>query len=96
MSLSSSLQKLAAYRTNNSRASFETFQHGAALLKAGTAPTGDDGEGSEAFGVDCADVWAGWAFLEQLALAAIDLDRLEIADVRPLFLWKLTSKQSAD
>ncbi|KAF5313434.1 hypothetical protein D9611_008481 [Ephemerocybe angulata] len=73
MSLSDSLQKLASYRVNNSRASQDVFKKGEALLKAGKAPRDEE----------------GWAFLEQLALAAIDLDRLEVAEI---CLQKLADK----
>ncbi|TFK29527.1 tetratricopeptide repeat domain 35 [Coprinopsis marcescibilis] len=65
MSVSSALQKLASYRVNNNRASQEVFKRGSIILKSGTSPRGEE----------------GWAFLEQLALAAIDLDRLDVADV---------------
>ncbi|PPQ95542.1 hypothetical protein CVT26_008567 [Gymnopilus dilepis] len=65
MSLPSALQKLASYRKNNTRASQETFKEGLVVLNAGgTNKLGDE----------------GWAFLEQLALAAIDVGRLDVAD----------------
>ncbi|KDR77209.1 hypothetical protein GALMADRAFT_246497 [Galerina marginata CBS 339.88] len=65
MSLQSSLQKLASFRQNNTRDSQETFEKGLVVLKAGASTRlGDE----------------GWAFLEQLALAAIDVGRLDIAD----------------
>ncbi|KAG6840845.1 hypothetical protein C0991_003792 [Blastosporella zonata] len=65
MSLATALERLATYRTNNTRASQDTFEQGCRILKAGpTAKLGDD----------------GWAFLEQLALASIDVGRLDIAD----------------
>ncbi|KAG6908259.1 hypothetical protein DXG01_005524 [Tephrocybe rancida] len=64
MSLATALERLATYRTNNTRASQDTFEHGCRILKAGPTKLGDD----------------GWAFLEQLALAAIDVGRLDIAD----------------
>ncbi|KAG6827952.1 hypothetical protein H0H92_009860 [Tricholoma furcatifolium] len=64
-SLSSALERLANYRVNNTRASQEIFEQGCVILKASpSARLGDD----------------GWAFLEQLALAAIDVGRLDIAD----------------
>ncbi|KAF9467711.1 hypothetical protein BDZ94DRAFT_1248851 [Collybia nuda] len=66
MSLSSALERLSTYRTNNTRASQETFEKGCQVLKAGSTPNlGDE----------------GWAFLEQLALASIDVGRLDIADL---------------
>ncbi|KAG5731813.1 Tetratricopeptide repeat protein 35-A [Termitomyces sp. T112] len=64
-SLATALERLAAYRTNNTRASQETFEHGCLILKSGSKTKfGDD----------------AWAFLEQLALASIDVGRLDIAD----------------
>ncbi|RXW23215.1 hypothetical protein EST38_g2655 [Candolleomyces aberdarensis] len=65
MSVSSALQRLANYRFNNSRASLDVFKHGQSLLKSGVTPKNDE----------------SWEFLEQLALAAIDLDKLDVADV---------------
>ncbi|EAU84041.1 tetratricopeptide repeat domain 35 [Coprinopsis cinerea okayama7 len=62
--VASALQRLASYRANHSRASQDVFKKGDIVLKSGKAPKGEE----------------GWAFLEQLALAAIDLDRLEVAD----------------
>ncbi|KAF9564084.1 tetratricopeptide repeat domain 35 [Agrocybe pediades] len=65
MSLQSSLEKLASFRKNNTRNSQETFEHGLNILKSGASlKLGDE----------------SWAFLEQLALAAIDVNRLDIAD----------------
>ena len=44
MALSSALERLAAYRTNNTRASQDTFDAGAVVLKSGSAAKlGDDG-----------------------------------------------------
>ncbi|KAF8719201.1 hypothetical protein AX14_011335 [Amanita brunnescens Koide BX004] len=66
MSLSAALETLANYRANNIRASQETFDKGSIILKSnGISRLGDD----------------SWAFLEQLALAAIDIGRLDVADV---------------
>ncbi|KAF8803377.1 tetratricopeptide repeat domain 35 [Phlegmacium glaucopus] len=65
MALQPALQKLAAYRANNTRESQDTLQKGLVVLKSGASTRlGDE----------------GWAFLEQLALAAIDVGRLDIAD----------------
>ncbi|KAG5644023.1 hypothetical protein DXG03_009238 [Asterophora parasitica] len=65
MSLTAALERLATYRTNNTRASQETFEQGCLILKSGpTTQLGDE----------------GWAFLEQLALAAMDVGRLDISD----------------
>ncbi|KIM92171.1 hypothetical protein PILCRDRAFT_810180 [Piloderma croceum F 1598] len=63
--VASALQKLATYRTQNNRASQETFDRGVIVLKSDVAKT----IGEE-----------GWAFLEQLALAAIDVGRTDVAD----------------
>ncbi|KAG6888275.1 hypothetical protein C0992_008956 [Termitomyces sp. T32_za158] len=65
LSLDTALQRLATYRTNNTRASQETFDQGCLILKSGSKTKHGD------------DVWA---FLEQLALASIDVGRLDIAD----------------
>ncbi|KAF8221185.1 TPR-like protein [Tricholoma matsutake] len=65
MSLSSALEVLANYRINNTRASQDIFDKGTVVLRAGgTVKLGHE----------------GWEFLEQLALAAIDIGRLDIAD----------------
>ena len=43
-SLATALERLAAYRTNNTRASQETFEHGCLILKSGSKTEfGDDG-----------------------------------------------------
>ncbi|KAG5636314.1 hypothetical protein H0H81_008428 [Sphagnurus paluster] len=65
MSLPTALERLATYRTNNTRASQDTFEQGCITLKSqSTAKLGDE----------------VWGFLEQLALASIDVGRLDIAD----------------
>lgn len=65
-SLSSALSKLAQYRSNNTRASQETFEAGLVIInsKSWVNQLGDE----------------AWAFLEQLTLAAIDVGRLDVAD----------------
>ncbi|KAJ4490357.1 hypothetical protein J3R30DRAFT_3653693 [Lentinula aciculospora] len=64
-SLPSALQSLANYRAHNTRVSQEVVEKGKLLLKAKSASKlGDD----------------AWAFLEQLALAAIDVAKYEVAD----------------
>ncbi|KAK2460032.1 hypothetical protein APHAL10511_007955 [Amanita phalloides] len=64
--MSAALVTLANYRANNTRASQETFDKGAQILKSNAlSKLGDD----------------SWAFLEQVALAAIDIGRLDVADV---------------
>ncbi|KAF8647326.1 hypothetical protein AX16_006788 [Volvariella volvacea WC 439] len=65
MSLTSALQTLATYRSNNIRASQDAFEKGTQLVESGSiSKLGDE----------------RWAFLEQLALAAIDIGRLDVAD----------------
>ncbi|KAJ7481637.1 hypothetical protein FB451DRAFT_1130011 [Mycena latifolia] len=63
MSLASALEKLATFRTNNTRASQETFRTASVILKS-AQKLGDD----------------GWAVLEQLFLAAVDIGRLDVAE----------------
>lgn len=64
-SFPTALQKLATYRSHNTRASQEIFERGVGLLKSNaTNKMGDE----------------GWAFLEQLALASLDVGRIDIAD----------------
>jgi len=65
MDLSSALQKLATYRAHQSRASQDVFDKGVILLK---------GNGANHMGEE------GWSFLEQLALASIDVGRIDVAD----------------
>ena len=79
------MQKLALYRSKNTRDSQKIFESGLVVLKSGkTTRLGDEGrENRSAYPTrhlpwDCN---TGWAFLEQLALASIDIGRLEIADV---------------
>ncbi|KAF9485705.1 protein prenylyltransferase [Pholiota conissans] len=65
MSLQEALHKLASFRTNNTRDSQETFEKGLIVLRsAGPKTLGEE----------------GWAFLEQLMLASVDVGRLDIAD----------------
>ncbi|KAE9395430.1 TPR-like protein [Gymnopus androsaceus JB14] len=65
MSLSSALETLANYRTHNTRASQDIVEKGRLLLKSNVASKmGDD----------------AWAFLEQLALASVDIARYDVAD----------------
>ncbi|KAJ7291138.1 hypothetical protein C8J57DRAFT_1429703 [Mycena rebaudengoi] len=63
MSFSSAVEKLALYRSNNSRASQETFENASLIMKS-AQKLGDD----------------GWALLEQLFLASVDMGRLDVAD----------------
>ncbi|KAI6132904.1 TPR-like protein [Pisolithus croceorrhizus] len=65
MSVHSALEELARYRVQNRRASQEVFEKGTYVLqKNGHSKMGDE----------------VWDFLEQLALAAIDVGRLDVAD----------------
>jgi hypothetical protein len=82
--VASALQKLATYRTQNNRASQETFDRGVIVLKSDVAKTmGEEGAcvAKTSNPSDCLTAFVGWAFLEQLALAAIDVGRTDVADV---------------
>ncbi|KAJ3806149.1 hypothetical protein EV368DRAFT_31065 [Lentinula lateritia] len=64
-SFGSALHSLANYRAHNTRASQEVLEKGKLLLNSNAASKlGDD----------------AWAFLEQLALAAIDVAKFDVAD----------------
>jgi len=65
MDLAHALHRLATYRAHNTRKSQQTFNAGVTILKSyPNKHLGDD----------------GWTFLEQLALAALDVGRIEVAD----------------
>ena len=83
MDLPSALQTLATYRAQNTRASQETFEKGVVILQNNAAiKMGDEGElGTKNYSSHLDRQFPGWAFLEQLALAAIDIGRIDIADV---------------
>ena len=85
MSLQSALEKLASFRANNTRESHETFEKGLFVLNSGkTTKLGDDGEEIHFRSRYTSPIYflqPGWAFLEQLSLAAIDIGRLDMADV---------------
>jgi hypothetical protein len=85
MSLQSALEKLASFRRNNTRESQETFEKGLVVLKSGkTTKLGDDGEETNHYFLHTSLIVflpPGWAFLEQLCLASIDIGRLDVADV---------------
>jgi len=85
MSLQSALEKLASFRINNTRASQETFEKGLIVLKSGkSTKLGDDGEETNPYLLNTSltlPLHSGWAFLEQLCLASIDIGRLDVADV---------------
>jgi hypothetical protein len=85
LSLSSALEKLATFRTNNTRASQQTFANASVILKS-AQKLGDDGALSfvPASFTDIYNLYMlriGWAVLEQLFLASVDIGRLEVADV---------------
>ncbi|KAF8128535.1 TPR-like protein [Boletus edulis] len=65
MSVQAALDQLATYRTQNTRASQDIFEKGALVLEKHVV---------HKMGDEC------WGFLEQLALAAIDVGRLDVAD----------------
>ncbi|KAH7915910.1 TPR-like protein [Hygrophoropsis aurantiaca] len=65
MSVTTALSQLANYRAHNIRASQRTFENGYRVLQKNAYQNLGDEE---------------WTFLEQLALASIDVGRLEVAD----------------
>ena len=90
MSLQSALEKLASFRRNNTRESQETFERGIVVLKSGkTTKLGDDGEETNPYFLHTSPIYLffplGWAFLEQLCLASIDIGRLDVANVCQTF-----------
>ncbi|KAI9464031.1 TPR-like protein [Lactarius psammicola] len=65
MDLASALQRLANYRTKNSRISREIFESGVVVFRNDALyKLGDD----------------SWQFLESLALAAVDVGRIDVAE----------------
>ncbi|KAH8990742.1 TPR-like protein [Lactarius akahatsu] len=65
MDVASALQRLANYRTKNSRASREIFESGVIVFRNDALhKLGDD----------------SWQFLESLALAAVDVGRVDVAE----------------
>lgn len=86
MSLPSALATLANYRSHNTRASQDIVAKGALALKSNSlSDLGDERTCISYFSASrcLKDTSAEWAFLEQLALAALDVGRLELATVRP-------------
>jgi hypothetical protein len=80
--VASALQKLAMYRVHNNRASQETFDKGVIVLKSDIAKKMGEEGAARIFLLNIANEgFVGWAFLEQLALAAIDVGRIDVADV---------------
>jgi hypothetical protein len=83
MDLSTALHTLAHHRAHNLRKSQETFDAGLVVLdKNAVGKLGEEGQCAlrEPYDNGTHDL-IGWAFLEQLALAAIDLGRVDVADV---------------
>ncbi|KAG6380339.1 TPR-like protein [Boletus reticuloceps] len=70
MNVQAALDQLATYRSQNTRASQDIFEKGALVLEKNVV---------HKMGDEC------WGFLEQLALAAIDVGRLDVADVRTCY-----------
>ncbi|KAH9064579.1 TPR-like protein [Lactarius vividus] len=65
MDVASALQRLANYRTKNSRTSREIFESGVVVFRNNALhKLGDD----------------SWQFLESLALAAVDVGRIDVAE----------------
>lgn len=82
------LEQLATWRVRGTRASEQVVQQGIIVLENdGLKKIGDDGV-SEASASTClvfslhGSSLVAWGFLEQLALASMDIGRLDIADVR--------------
>jgi hypothetical protein len=83
MDLPTALSKLAYNRTHNLRKSQETFDAGVLVLdKNALGKLGDDrGPTFRTYPGVMLMSRAGWAFLEQLFLAAIDVGHVDVADV---------------
>ena len=84
MSVASASTTLTTYRPKNTRKSQETFEKGLVLLKSGKhSKLGDEGKPiPRIVPLNSYLLFhSEWAFLEQLALAAIDLGKLKVADV---------------
>ena len=85
LSLPQALQRLADFRATDRRASQETFDHGVLALKNNAhGKMGDESGGRGRFSIVDSQLTSGltgWAFLEQLALASIDIGRVDVADV---------------
>ncbi|KAI0046782.1 TPR-like protein [Auriscalpium vulgare] len=82
MDLPAALQRLANYRLRNSRASRDIFESGVLVLrKNALSKLGDDRTFAHTLARrNVHRVSIGWVFLEQLALASIDIGRLEVAE----------------
>jgi hypothetical protein len=87
--LPNALKTLAEYRIHNTRASQEVLDKGSEILKSGKANAKLGDEGASRYYPSLATYSQDgtvWPFLEQLFLAAIDVGRLDVADVRFLIL----------
>ena len=84
MSVHAALEELGRFRAHHTRASQEVFEKGNLVLqKNGHKKTGDEGLSYQSpKSIHLLTSLTGWDFLEQLALAAIDIGRLDVADVR--------------
>lgn len=85
MSVHAALEELGRFRAHHKRASQEVFEKGILVLQRnGHKKTGDEGLSyqSPSRSIHLLTSLTGWDFLEQLALAAIDIGRLDVADVR--------------
>jgi len=91
MSVHTALEELARFRAHHKRASQEVFEKGILVLQRnGHKKTGDEGlpyQSPEL--IHLLTSLTGWDFLEQLALAAIDIGRLDVADVRIVSGWSV-------
>lgn len=80
------LAKLASYRAKNTRESQQTFEKGLLVLKSGKpSGLGDEGtvfEPTTRQRVSNCLLVVEWSFYEQLVLSALDIGRIDIADVR--------------
>jgi hypothetical protein len=83
MDLPTALSKLAYNRTHNLRKSQETFDAGVLVLdKNALGKLSDDRKPTfRTYPGVMLTGRAGWAFLEQLFLAAIDVGNVDVADV---------------
>ena len=84
MSVESASVTLTSYRSKNTRKSLATLEKGLVLLKSGKhSKLGDEGKPIPRIVLLNLHLlfFSEWAFLEQLALAAIDLGKLKVADV---------------
>jgi hypothetical protein len=84
MSTPAILARLTEYRTNTVRKPQEVAQLGQIVIERGwTNSNNDDGEPESPLELCCTySLFAVWTFLEQIAVAAVECGKLELADVR--------------